>query len=270
MIKRLASIVVLMGTIVPVSGKAETVFYGAYTRVVEIRNDDPTLFIFDSVPLSAACQPADVVSFELLSKDKLTEVEDLQVRSSTSRTKQEPAQFQEDLTSRMIRVKPLTKSGMVRCSFPMDSGENVGIEMQLRSDVVRPLIQFKSISTSRLGSPEQERGDRALALLRSMRMGKPLGLLDETKKYPRFFSSDLARYKIRYVGTDGMYRVVKITGKAREKIDHEKLSVLSMPTGVGMYSAVLPQREIREDEQFTLLVVSRDSLSPAELRRALR
>lgn len=277
------------------------VYYSDKIIDLKISDTDPTLFSFDSPPISASCQPSKLVNFESLVDPVENTIDKLNNASSQSKHNIRKTRHFLKLIPNEDIINQKTKNNIpedisstddrpiireVKCSFFLLNDRRFTTRLFLSEDNFRPSVHFQSLDSKiESKSKRKEALIPALSIMKSMINGKILNLYDisdnisylclnETRT--SLCTSNLlkdrnASYKILYVGTNKEFIAWKIAIKFKTMASFESLNEINLPTGKIVYSAVMPQNRVFMPEQFaTLYLITSFDTKLDEIERALK
>lgn len=260
------------------SVRAETLYFGDSYRMVELRDDAPTLLLFPAPALATACQPANAFSFESMTGSGLSLMERTQLQMETSKKKNEPIPSK---IKRMLRINPLKAGASASCSISLASGHEVGVNFKVARGLSKPFIEFKSIDDA---ESDQASLNEGLDLLRSSVLGQSVKTIlnirtgsardrrsIQRRRSKTRFTTEKASYSLSYAGETASYSIWKFKVTTKKISSFDKLSALDVSTpGTIFYSALFPQNQTYNvGEKALHHIVARKDMSLDEIVEAL-
>ena len=258
----------------------ERVYYTPESREIDISNSSDTLLSFSAPPITAICQPSNMVNISEI--EKASEVSAITVPLGVNfseggeNSQGGIAGPGADYLSKLLKLVPIQKTGKANCSIKLTNGENISIIFSLSDNIGRPIIEFNNIYSKNIKGISGT-GLNGIDLFRQFARGNPTMLTEIT---PGTFentsrSTEIGKYKLEYLGTDNQnFKAWRFSFYAKES--GKKLSKLkNVSVGEIYYSAWVNNEKIITESQSSkgknvyLLILSRNDVTIKEMLEKL-
>ncbi len=286
--------------------RAQEIFYFSdRARDLEVSADAEALLSFPAPPFARVCQPSGIL--DLYPVDHVRDLHSVVIPRgiqgsavtslpNSSNSDHGAVAPESEMLARHLKLVPKRTSGVALCAIRLANEQVINVRFVLSKMVSKPIIEFKSTVEKAKSGAVISQALGPINLFRSLVSGGDLAFMaDETPNdqvngfrkdpgpsRPLSKSTDSARYRLLYVGTDrDLYKAWKFEGTA-ERDFAASLALKNAQLGEVYFSSFKvkgtkdrskfdnPQtNQVRKGDDFTLFVLSRGDISPTEMLERL-
>ncbi|MBF0206349.1 MAG: hypothetical protein HQK53_05615 [Oligoflexia bacterium] len=281
------------------SWAVDKIYYSYSPRSLEVNSREETLLVFPVPPVAVVCQPSNVV--QVLPVEKLSETQIFSLPQASEYlgsgdgngngngniggAGNRPAVTHAPSLANFLKIVPLQESS-TSCAFRLSNTETVRLNLVLKSEIERPIIELKGFYSDSGGSGSGgSSGDYfsfdyqdAIAIFKNfISGGRPTSFRDLSSSADSVKKSKTGEYKIIYYGRDKRFAGFMVEASFPEA--HKKIPKLeNVKLGELYFSAFLQEDEKKQrknpksmvkDKIYYFYILARADISQKEILEVL-